>query len=103
MFLKTAGDGLLVRVGVGGTSTPLCIVFMDSGIWISPPKNPPSKNLRLLNFANLTLHAREARGVPQPHWFSLSRAKENQSETDLVSCLVSIYDSARTYFSTNAD
>ena len=72
-------------------------------IRIPPPKNPPSKNLGLLNFANLTLHAREARGVPANHWFSVAAAKENQSETDLVSSLVRIYDSARTYFSTNAD
>jgi len=36
-------------------------------------------------------------------WFSLAAIKENHSETDLVSSLVSIYDSARTYFSTNAD
>ncbi|KKW23792.1 MAG: hypothetical protein UY67_C0017G0025, partial [Candidatus Kaiserbacteria bacterium GW2011_GWA2_52_12] len=37
---------------------------------------------------NLTLHAREARGVPANHWFSVAAAKENQSETDLVSSLV---------------
>ena len=63
----------------------------------------PSKNLRLLNFANLTLHAREARGVPANHWFSVAAATKNQSETDLVSRIVSIYNAARTYFSTNAD
>ena len=38
--------------------------------------------------SNLTLHAREARGMPESHWFSLPPTKENQCETDLVSCLV---------------
>jgi len=51
-----------------------------------------------LNFANLTLHAREARGVPQNQWFSLAAAKENHSETDLVSRIVTLYNHARTYF-----
>ena len=30
--------------------------------------------------SNLTLHAREARGTPKPHWFSLVGGKENQCE-----------------------
>ncbi len=38
--------------------------------------------------SNLTLHAREARGVPQNQWFSLLAAKENHSESNLVSTLV---------------
>ncbi len=76
-------------------------------LWIPafafPSKKFPSKNLRLLNFANLTLHAREARGVPANHWLSVARATESQSKTDLVSTLVSIYNAARTHFSTNTD
>jgi len=30
--------------------------------------------------SNLTLNAREARGTPKPHWFSLVGGKENQCE-----------------------
>ena len=53
-------------------------------------KDLPSKKLTLQKVfgSNLTLHAREARGVPANHWFSVAAAKENQSETDLVSSLV---------------
>ena len=40
--------------------------------------------------SNLTLHAREARGVPQNQWFSLLAAKENHSENDLVPILVTL-------------
>ena len=53
--------------------------------------------------SNLTLHAREARGIAQNQWFSLAVAKENHSESNLVSNLVTLYRAARTYFSTNAD
>jgi hypothetical protein len=52
---------------------------------------------------NLTLRARSASGTAKPHWFSLVGGKENQSENDLVPMLVSIYDTARTYFSKNED
>ncbi|MEY4747519.1 MAG: hypothetical protein RLZZ416_568 [Candidatus Parcubacteria bacterium] len=38
--------------------------------------------------SNLPLHAREARGVPQNQWSSLAAAKENHSESNLVSTLV---------------
>lgn len=38
--------------------------------------------------SNLTLCAREARGTPKPHWFSLVRGKENQCENNLVSTMV---------------
>ena len=53
-------------------------------------KDLPSKksSLQKIFGSNLTLHAREARGMPANHWFSLTAAKENQSETDLVSRLV---------------
>ncbi|KKW37388.1 MAG: Recombinase [Candidatus Adlerbacteria bacterium GW2011_GWB1_54_7] len=56
-------------------------------------KDLPSKKLSLQKIfgSNLTLHARharEARGVPANHWFSVAAATENQSKTDLVSCLV---------------
>ena len=83
----------------GGTSTPLVLrIAFGFCICIPPPKNPPFKNLRLLNFANLTLHAREARGVPQNQWFSLLAAKENHPESNLVFTLVTLYNHARTYF-----
>src|SRR3989344_3551942 len=57
---------------------------------VAKSKDLPSKKISLQKIfgSNLTLHAREARGVPANHWFSLSRAKENQSEADLVSRLV---------------
>ena len=38
--------------------------------------------------SNLTLHAREARGVPENPWRSVAAATERASETDLVSSLV---------------
>jgi hypothetical protein len=56
-----------------------------------------------LNFLNLTLCAREARGTPKPHWFSLVRGKENQCENNLVSTVVGIYNEARTYFQSKSD
>jgi hypothetical protein len=67
-------------------------------------KDLPSKKLSLQKIfgSNLTLHAREARGVPENPWPSVAAATEGHSETDLVSRLVSIYESARTHFSTNA-
>ena len=70
---------------------------------IAKSKDLPSKKIPLQKIfgSNLTLHAREARGVPASHWFSVAAATENQSETDLVS--LSIYNAARTHFSTNAD
>ena len=40
--------------------------------------------------SNLTLHAREARGIAQNQWFSLLSAKENHSESNLVSTLVTL-------------
>ena len=38
--------------------------------------------------SNLTLHAREARGVPKTHWLSLVGGKESQCEKDLVPIVV---------------
>ena len=63
-------------------------------------KNLPSKksSLQKIFGSNLTLHAREARGVPQNQWFSLLAAKENHPESNLVSNLVTLYNHARTYF-----
>src|SRR3989344_2485327 len=60
----------------------------------------PSKKATLQKIfgSNLTLHAREARGVPENPWRSGAAATERQSETDPVSCLVGIYESARTHF-----
>ena len=53
-------------------------------------KDYPSKksSLQKIFGSNLTLHAREARGVPQNQWFSLLAAKENHPENDLVPILV---------------
>ena len=55
-------------------------------------KDLPSKksSLQKIFGSNLTLHAREARGVPQNQWFSLLAAKENYSENDLVPILVTL-------------
>src|SRR3989344_4825425 len=57
---------------------------------IAKSKDLPSKKIPLQKIfgSNLTLHAREARGMPANHWFSIAAATENQSKTDLVSCLV---------------
>ncbi len=50
---------------------------------------------------NLTLHAREARGMPLIHWGELhsARAKSGKSELGLI--LESLLNHARTYFSTH--
>jgi len=63
----------------------------------------PSKKIPLQKIfgSNLTLHAHEARGMPQNQWFSLAAAKENHSESNLVSNLVTLYNAARTYFQQN--
>ena len=57
---------------------------------IANSKDLPSKksSLQKIFGSNLTLHAREARGVPQNQWFSLMAAKENHSESNLVGTLV---------------
>ena len=57
---------------------------------IAQSQNYPSKksSLQKVFGSNLTLHARKARGVPQNQWFSLLAAKENHSESNLVSELV---------------
>ncbi len=39
--------------------------------------------------SNLTLHAREARGMPESPWHAVAAATACQSETDLVSTVVS--------------
>ena len=59
---------------------------------IAQSQNYPSKksSLQKVFGSNLTLHAREARGVPQNQWFSLLAAKENHSESNLVSELVTL-------------
>jgi len=58
-------------------------------------------------FLNLTLHAREARGTPKPHWFSLVGGKENQCENPSnlleVPMVVRVYRAARTYFQSQSD
>ena len=40
--------------------------------------------------SNLTLHAREARGTPKPHWFSLVGGKENQCQNSPVPKVVTL-------------
>ena len=84
-------DVWCVRTGGWGKRTYKKQTFLKSSLQKSSA----------FEFLNLTLHAREARGTAKPHWFSLVGGKENQSENDLVPVLVSIYNSARTYFSNN--
>ena len=50
---------------------------------------------------NLTLHAREARGVAEIQWASVAEAHQKISEKGLCFVLVSIYDTFITYFSRN--
>ena len=59
---------------------------------IAKSQDYPSKksSLQKIFDSNLTLHAREARGVPQNQWFSLLAAKENHPENDLVPILVTL-------------
>ena len=59
---------------------------------IAKSKDYPSKksSLQKIFGSNLTLHAREARGIPHNHWFSLSAIKENQSNSDLSSNLLDL-------------
>ena len=59
---------------------------------IAKSKSLSSKksSLQKIFGSNLTLHAREARGVAQNQWFSLAAAKENHSESNLVSNLVTL-------------
>ena len=72
---------------------------------IANSKDYPSKKspLQKIFGSNLHLDAREARGIPASHWFSLAANKENQQNLDLVSRLVAVYNSARTHFSNNAE
>jgi len=51
---------------------------------------------------NLTIHSREARGIPQNQWFSLATAKENLSEFNLIPTLAGLFNNARTYFIKNS-
>ena len=46
----------------------------------------PSKKLSLQKIfgSNLTLHSREARGVPKNQWLSLATAKENLGKIELL-------------------
>ena len=99
MFLKN-GEGWTDCARTGGRGKhSFMYLYCDSAFGFS---------LQKIFGSNLTLHARlvvspsnQARGVPAHHWFSVAAATENQSETDLVS--LSIYNAARTHFSTNAD
>jgi hypothetical protein len=66
-----------------------------------PSKKSSLQKIFGFRILNLTLQSREARGVPQNAWFSLAHAKENASEKNLISTMVSLYTSARTHFSRN--
>ncbi len=86
----------------------ILLLERDAAVWLEPlrkwiqeaqmlaeiakSKDYPSKksSLQKIFGSNLTLHAREARGVPQNQWFSLLSAKENHSENDLVPILVTL-------------
>jgi len=72
--------------------------FLYFGFTLQKILPPKIFGFRILN---LTLHAREARGVAENPWFSLAHTKENASEKNLVSSVVALYHSARTYFSRN--
>ena len=86
----------------------ILLLERDAAVWLEPlrkwiqeaqmleeiakSKDYPSKksSLQKIFGSNLTLHAREARGVPQNQWFSLLAAKENHPENDLVPILVTL-------------
>ncbi|OHA21738.1 MAG: hypothetical protein A2W52_02120 [Candidatus Taylorbacteria bacterium RIFCSPHIGHO2_02_49_25] len=72
---------------------------------ISPPlqKNPSSKKFSDLYFLNLSIHAREARGLPISPYAALRAARSESGERDLSLILESLLYSVRTYFSTNPD
>jgi len=54
------------------------------------------------NFLNL-LHAREARGNPTPPYAALRAARFSDDKIPLALKLVSLLNTARTYFSNHAD
>src|SRR3989344_1103053 len=78
----------------------------DAAVWLQPmrewindaslleeiQKNDdlPSKksSLQKIFGSNLTLQAREARGIPRNQWFSLATAKENSGKSDPSTLLV---------------
>ena len=76
---------------------------------IAASENLPLKksSLQKIFGSNLTLFAREARGTAKMHWLSLEGGKESQYENppkeDLVSCLVRVYNDARTFFQSRSD
>ena len=51
--------------------------------------------------SNLTLTAREARGIALTPWDFIVGVKEKAAESDLISCAVRLYILARTYFKAN--
>ena len=57
---------------------------------IAKSEDLPSKKIPLQKIfgSNLTLHAREARGTPKPHWFSLVGDKENPPKNSAVPIVV---------------
>ena len=67
---------------------------------------PPSLNLKKVTALkifglNLTLHAREARGVAEIQWASIAEAHCLENKIPFNLLMVSVYRSARTYFSRN--
>jgi len=51
---------------------------------------------------NLTLQAREARGVAEIQWASIAEAHQKIGKVDTCLLLVSIYDTFITYISKNS-
>src|SRR3989344_4636182 len=88
------------------TQTAATSLEANAAVWLEPmrawlkdaslldeaaqSKDLPSKKIPLQKIfgSNLTLHAREARGMPAHHWFSVAAPPENQAKTHLVSSLV---------------
>jgi len=66
-----------------------------------PSKKSSLQKIFGFRILNLTLQAREARGVPMNPWFFLDEEKQKLGKIPLSSILVCIRVSARTYFSRN--
>jgi len=88
--------GACARVGGANAHTDLQ-TFLKS----FPPKSSA------LEFLNLTLNAREARGTAKMHWLSLVGGKESQYQNASfpmsVPKVVRVYRAARTYFESRSD
>jgi len=56
-----------------------------------------------LYFLNLSLHAREARGNPIPPYAALRAARISAPKKQLSLIMVSLLNTARTYFANNPE